>query len=64
MVRTNKENLLGIEVEDGKLVVPVVQEILGYLMGSGIGAGTVLESVDYDIKTTDRRRSRSTASRP
>jgi hypothetical protein len=64
MVRTNKENLLGIEVEDGKLVVPVVQEILGYLMGSGIGAGTVLESVDYDIQTTDRRRSRSTASRP
>jgi hypothetical protein len=44
---------LGIEVEDGKLVVPVVKEIPGYLMGSGIGAGTVLESVDYDIQTTD-----------
>ena len=44
---------LGIEVEDGKLVVPVVKEIPGYLMGSGIGAGTVLESVDYDVQTTD-----------
>ena len=44
---------LGIEVRDGKLVVPVVKEIPGYLMGSGIGAGTVLESVDYDIQTTD-----------
>lgn len=44
---------LGIKVEDGKLVVPIVKEIPGYLMGSGIGAGTVLESVDYDIQTTD-----------
>ncbi|MDH5201398.1 MAG: DUF4438 domain-containing protein [Candidatus Bathyarchaeota archaeon] len=46
---------LGMEVEDGKLVVPVVKEIPGYLMGLGIGAGTVLESVDYDIQTTDSK---------
>ncbi|MCW4036699.1 MAG: DUF4438 domain-containing protein [Candidatus Bathyarchaeota archaeon] len=44
---------LGIEVKEGKLVVPVVAEIPGFLMGSGTGAGTVLESVDYDIQTTD-----------
>jgi len=44
---------LGIQVEGGKLVVPVVKEIPGFLMGSGIGWSTVLEPVDYDIQTTD-----------
>ena len=44
---------LGIEVKDGKLVVPVVKEVPGFLMGSGIGWGTMLEPVDYDIQTTD-----------
>lgn len=44
---------LGIDVKEGKLVVPVVAEIPGFLMGSGTGAGTVLEPVDYDIQTTD-----------
>lgn len=44
---------LGIEVGGGKLVVPVVKEIPGFLMGSGIGWSTVLEPVDYDIQTTD-----------
>jgi len=44
---------LGIEVKDGKLVVPITAEIPGFLMGSGIGSSTVLETVDYDIQTTD-----------
>ena len=44
---------LGIEEEDGKLIVPVVKEIPGYLMGSGIGWSTDTEPVDYDIQTTD-----------
>jgi hypothetical protein len=56
-VRVNKlspqllENL-GISIEDGQLVVPVVMEIDGYIMGSGIG-GPTIEAVDYDIQTTD-----------
>ena len=55
-VRVNKldpkllENL-GITVEDGQLVVPIVMEVPGFLMGSGIG-GSFLETVDYDIQTT------------
>ncbi len=44
---------LGIKEENGKLVVPVVKEIPGYLMGSGIGWSTNTEPVDYDIQTTD-----------
>ena len=44
---------MGIEVVDGKLVVPVVKEIPGFLMGSGIGFSPIVEPVDYDIQTTD-----------
>ena len=56
-VRVNKlspevlENM-GITVEDGQLVVPVVMEVPGYIMGSGIG-GPMIEYIDYDIQTTD-----------
>jgi hypothetical protein len=56
-VRVNKTSpelleKLGLRVEDGKLVVPVVMEVPGHIMGSGLGGG-FLESVDYDIQTTD-----------
>jgi len=44
---------LGIEVVDGRLVVPVVKEVPGFLMGSGIGFWPLVEPVDYDIQTTD-----------
>jgi len=56
-VRVNKlspgllENL-GLTIESGQLVVPVVMEIPGHIMGSGLGA-SFLESIDYDIQTTD-----------
>ncbi len=56
-VRVNKaspellENL-GIEIKGDELIVPVVMEVPGYIMGSGIG-GQGIESVDYDIQTTD-----------
>ena len=56
-VRVNKcsprllENM-GIKVENGKLVVPVVARVPGFLMGSGIGSGP-LEPGDYDIMSTD-----------
>lgn len=55
-VRVNKlspellENM-GITVERGRLVVPIVMAVPGYLMGSGIG-GNFLEPGDYDIQTT------------
>ncbi|MBM3292715.1 DUF4438 domain-containing protein, partial [Candidatus Bathyarchaeota archaeon] len=55
-VRVNKlspellENM-GITIEDGQLVVPVVVEVPGHIMGSGIG-GSFLEPGDYDIQTT------------
>lgn len=42
---------IGIVVEGNQLVVPVVAEIPGYLMGSGIG-GQGIEAIDYDIQTT------------
>ncbi len=42
---------IGISVENGQLVVPVVAEVPGFLMGSGMG-GSFLEPVDYDIQTT------------
>lgn len=42
---------IGITVENGQLVVPIVVEVPGYLMGSGMG-GSFLEPVDYDIQTT------------
>lgn len=44
---------MGIEVEDGVLVAPVVKEIPPFLMGSGIGSSTITEPGDYDIQTTD-----------
>jgi hypothetical protein len=55
-VRVNKlspellENM-GIAVEDDQLVVPVVMEIPGHIMGSGIGY-PFIEALDYDIQTT------------
>ena len=42
---------LGIAIEEGQLIVPVVMDIPGHIMGSGLGGG-FLESVDYDIQTT------------
>ena len=42
---------LGLAVEDGQLVVPVVMEVPSYIMGSGMGFSPV-ESLDYDIQTT------------
>jgi hypothetical protein len=57
-VRVNKSSpklleSLGIDIRDGKLVVPVAAEVPGFLMGSGVGFGTVIETGDYDIQTTD-----------
>ncbi|MFP4082195.1 MAG: DUF4438 domain-containing protein [Candidatus Aminicenantes bacterium] len=55
-VRVNKlsprllENM-GISIQDDQLVVPVVMEIPGHIMGSGIG-GPFIEYIDYDIQTT------------
>ena len=57
-VRVNKcsprllENM-GIEIDGDQLVVPVVAEIPGFLMGSGIGSSQNVEPGDYDIQTTD-----------
>ncbi len=42
---------MGITVKNGRLVVPVVMEIPGHIMGSGLG-GSFIETVDYDIQTT------------
>jgi hypothetical protein len=60
-VRVNKlspellENM-NITIENGQLVVPVVMEIPGHIMGSGIGApikgDPIIEHIDYDIQTT------------
>jgi len=56
-VRVNKlspellENM-GIIINKGKIVIPVVMEIPGYIMGSGLGYSPI-ESLDYDIQTTD-----------
>ncbi|MBT3284682.1 DUF4438 domain-containing protein [Candidatus Bathyarchaeota archaeon] len=41
---------LGIEMKDGKLVVPVTGEYPAYIMGSGYGMWPV--TIDYDIQTT------------
>ena len=54
-VKVNKldPNLLekmGISIEGGKLVVPVVNELPAYIMGSGYGMWPV--TIDYDIQTT------------
>jgi hypothetical protein len=60
-VRVNKlspellENM-NITIENGQLVVPVVMEIPGHIMGSGIGVPVkgipFIEYIDYDIQTT------------
>ncbi|MCP4900396.1 MAG: DUF4438 domain-containing protein [bacterium] len=42
---------LAIDVDDGQLVVPVVMEIPGHIMGSGLGYSPI-EALDYDIQTT------------
>jgi hypothetical protein len=39
-------------IEGDQLVVPVVLEVPGHIMGSGIGGGFI-EYIDYDIQTTD-----------
>lgn len=43
---------MGITIADGQLVVPVVLEVPGHIMGSGIG-WSFIEALDYDIQTTD-----------
>ncbi len=55
-VRVNKMSpelleKIGLTVEDGELVVPVVLEVPGHIMGSGLG-GPGIEYIDYDIQTT------------
>jgi len=42
---------LGLAIEGGEIVVPVVMEVPGFIMGSGLGYQPV-ESLDYDIQTT------------
>ena len=42
---------LGLALEGGEIVVPVVMEVPGAIMGSGLGYQPV-ESLDYDIQTT------------
>jgi len=42
---------LGLAIEGGEIVVPVVMEVPGHIMGSGFGYQPV-ESLDYDIQTT------------
>jgi hypothetical protein len=42
---------MGIKIEGNQLVVPVVMEVPGHIMGSGIG-GPFIEYIDYDIQTT------------
>jgi len=42
---------LGLSIEGGEIVVPVVMEVPGHIMGSGLGFGPVA-SLDYDIQTT------------
>jgi hypothetical protein len=43
---------MGIKIENDQLVVPVVLEVPGHIMGSGLG-WTFIEALDYDIQTTD-----------
>ncbi len=40
-----------IKIEGNQLVVPVVMEVPGHIMGSGMG-GPFIEYIDYDIQTT------------
>lgn len=44
---------LKIKVSDDSLIVPVVNVIPPFLMGSGVGYSTITESGDYDIQSTD-----------
>ena len=55
-VRVNKlspETLekMGITIEGSQLVVPVVLDVPGHIMGSGLGF-PFIEALDYDIQTT------------
>jgi hypothetical protein len=55
-VRVNKMSpellaKMGITIEGDELVVPVVMEVPGHIMGSGLG-GPSVEYIDYDIQTT------------
>ena len=55
-VRVNKTSpefleRMGIAVNGNQLVVPVVKEVPGHIMGSGIGS-SFIETLDYDIQTT------------
>jgi hypothetical protein len=43
---------MGITVETGYLVVPVVREVPGWILGAGAGYDPSVETVDYDIQTT------------
>jgi len=43
---------MGLRIEGDQLIVPVVMEVPGRIMGSGIG-GEFIENIDYDIQTTD-----------
>ena len=43
---------MGVTVEDGELVIPVVAEIPGWILGAGVGWDASVEVVDYDIQTT------------
>jgi hypothetical protein len=42
---------MGITVESGQLIVPVVMEVPAHIMGSGLGF-PFIEALDYDIQTT------------
>ena len=42
---------MGITIKKGQLVVPVVMEVPGHIMGSGLGY-SFIEVLDYDIQTT------------
>jgi hypothetical protein len=42
---------MGITIKGDTLVIPVVMEVPGHIMGSGIG-GPFIEYIDYDIQTT------------
>lgn len=42
---------MGLTVEGGQLVVPVVMEVPGHIMGSGLGF-PFIEALDYDVQTT------------
>jgi len=42
---------IGITIEGDQLVVPVVMEVPGFIMGSGLGFSPI-EALDYDIQTT------------